>query len=96
MGIKVCPYCEHEYIEMINRGETNSRPIGFEHFYPMGNERYPGLAMCFYNLIPSYRNCYHTKLEQSILLYSITIVLYLSMLKNKVTNELTSCLEQRY
>lgn len=66
MGIKVCPYCEHEYIEVLNRGESKSRSMEFDHFYPKGDAHYPGLAMCFYNLIPSCRNCNHTKMEQPL------------------------------
>jgi len=68
MGIKVCPYCEHEYIEIVTVGEDNKerRTMEFDHFYPKGDDEYPGLAMCFFNLIPSCKSCNQLKMTNPL------------------------------
>lgn len=66
MGIKVCPYCELEYVQELMIYEKNKRTMEFDHFYPKGNNEYPGLAMCFYNLIPSCKQCNQLKLTSPI------------------------------
>lgn len=68
MGIKVCPYCEHEFIETVTVGEDNRqrRTMEFDHFYPKGDDEYPGLAMCFYNLIPSCKPCNNLKMTNPV------------------------------
>lgn len=55
MDIKVCPYCEDEYFDILHPTQGLRRTSEFDHFYPEG--KYPGLAMCFYNLIPSGKCC---------------------------------------
>lgn len=55
MDIKVCPYCEDEYFDILHPKQGLRRTSEFDHFYPEG--KYPGLAMCFYNLIPSGKCC---------------------------------------
>ena len=62
MGIKVCPYCEHEFIDIIQKDGKERRTMEFDHFYPKGDDEYPGLAMCFFNLIPSCKPCNQLKL----------------------------------
>lgn len=62
MGIKVCPYCEHEFIDIIQLEGKGRRTMEFDHFYPKGDDEYPGLAMCFFNLIPSCKPCNQLKL----------------------------------
>lgn len=57
MNIRVCPYCEHEYIDALNIEGKEHRTMEFDHFYPKDDTKYPGLAMCFYNLIPSCSSC---------------------------------------
>lgn len=66
MGIKVCPYCEDEFIEKVTIGEKFKRTMEFDHFYPKGENEYPGLAMCFYNLIPSCIKCNRLKMTNRI------------------------------
>lgn len=61
MGVKVCPYCEHEFIEVVEINGQKRRTVEFDHFFPKGKEDYPGLAMCFYNLIPSCKPCNQLK-----------------------------------
>lgn len=55
MNVHVCPYCEDEKILVINQYEEERRTSEFDHFYPKSD--YPGLAMCFYNLVPSGKVC---------------------------------------
>ncbi len=55
MDFKVCPYCDDEYFDILHPEQGLRRTSEFDHFYPEG--KYPGLAMCFYNLIPSGKCC---------------------------------------
>ncbi len=66
MDYHVCPYCEHEYIEVVEIYGKKRRTIEFDHFYPKGKDEYPGLAMCFFNLIPCCKQCNNLKLVNSI------------------------------
>lgn len=61
MGVKVCPYCEHEFIEVVEINGQDRRTMEFDHYFPKGEKEYPGLAMCFYNLIPSCKPCNQLK-----------------------------------
>lgn len=63
LGVNVCPYCNRNYtFTVINKkvaakqGEI-TRPE-FDHFY--GKDKYPILALSFYNLIPSCHTCNST------------------------------------
>lgn len=60
LDIKVCPYCNRSYTFTINTKSKNIRPE-FDHFYPKDSNKYPYLALSFYNLIPSCPICNHTK-----------------------------------
>ena len=66
MGVKVCPYCEHEFIEVVEINGQKRRTMEFDHFFPKGKEEYPGLAMCFYNLIPSCKPCNQLKMTNPV------------------------------
>lgn len=66
MNIRVCPYCEHEYLAHVRVDNGDRRTMQFDHFYPKDDAMYPGLAMCFYNLIPSCSSCNTLKLTQGI------------------------------
>lgn len=66
MGIKVCPYCEDEHLEEVVINGKSRRTMEFDHFYPKGEKEYPGLAMCFYNLIPSGIECNRLKMANPI------------------------------
>ena len=68
MNIRVCPYCEHEFLDVVsvNHGMQTKRTVEFDHFYPKGDEDYPGLAMCFYNLIPSCKPCNQLKMTNPV------------------------------
>ena len=49
-GLKVCPYCGMEYIRPTNKSKKQ-----IDHFFP--KRKYPFLALCYYNLIPSCDTC---------------------------------------
>lgn len=49
-GLRVCPYCGMEYIVPTNRSKKQ-----IDHFFP--KRKYPFLALCYYNLIPSCDTC---------------------------------------
>ncbi len=66
MNISVCPYCEHEYIQEVTIAGKKKRTIEFDHFFPKGEEEYPALAMCFYNLIPSCKPCNQLKMTNKL------------------------------
>lgn len=66
MGIKVCPYCEHEFLDEVLVDGHTRRTMEFDHFFPKGENEYPGLAMCFYNLIPSCKQCNQLKMTLPI------------------------------
>lgn len=50
LNINVCPYCNRNYTFTTTNSGKNTRP-DFDHFY--SKEKYPILALSFYNLIPS-------------------------------------------
>ncbi|WP_288603179.1 hypothetical protein [uncultured Treponema sp.] len=58
IGIKVCPYCNRNYIY----NASSSRTSEFDHFIP--KEEFPIFALCFYNLIPSCKVCNHIKSDK--------------------------------
>ena len=66
MGVKVCPYCEHEFIEVVEINGKRRRTMEFDHFFPKGEKEYPALAMCFYNLIPSCKPCNQLKMTNPV------------------------------
>lgn len=66
MNIRVCPYCEDQFIEEVNLPDGKRRTMEFDHFYPKGNDEYPALAMCFYNLVPSCITCNRIKLARQV------------------------------
>ena len=57
MGIHVCPYCDDEYLDVVEANGKVKRTCEFDHFFPEGKSKYPALAMCFYNLVLSGQNC---------------------------------------
>ena len=60
LGVKVCPYCNRNYINNINYSSKGvKRTCQIDHFFC--KEKYPFLAISFYNLIPSCSTCNHIK-----------------------------------
>ncbi|RFU67478.1 hypothetical protein D0469_14585 [Peribacillus saganii] len=65
LGIMVCPYCNRNYINNVtysNRGLKRTSQM--DHYY--SKEKYPFLAMSFYNLVPSCPSCNHIKSNKRI------------------------------
>jgi hypothetical protein len=59
-GLRVCPYCNRNYIGLIDR----SKGVAIhqlDHYYPQS--LYPILALSYYNLIPSCAACNKMKLD---------------------------------
>jgi hypothetical protein len=55
LGIKVCPYCNRNYINNVPTNKNIRRTSQLDHFF--NKSRYPYLAMSFYNLIPVCPSC---------------------------------------
>lgn len=54
IGVRVCPYCNRAFIDIINEPKGKTRPE-LDHYYP--KSEYPFLALSLYNLIPSCHVC---------------------------------------
>ena len=63
LGLKVCPYCNRNYILTIDEEDIHVRPE-FDHFYP--EAIYPSLILSFYNYVPSCPQCNHLKRASEI------------------------------
>ncbi|WP_300361358.1 hypothetical protein [Fusobacterium sp.] len=57
LKIKVCPYCQRNYISSYeeNESKSNKTTADLDHFYPKAE--YPFLALSLYNFIPSCQIC---------------------------------------
>lgn len=64
LKIRVCPYCNRNYIFTANASGTPKVRAQFDHYLP--KKKYPIFALCFYNLIPSCSICNKLKGEQLI------------------------------
>lgn len=66
LNIKVCPYCNKNYINNIHYSNDNKikRTCQIDHFH--SKDKYPFLAISFFNLIPSCATCNHSKSNQPI------------------------------
>lgn len=81
LSVKCCPYCNRNYTSshetvFYKSGELNDRTEAkyvfpeFDHFYP--KEKYPVIAVSFYNLIPSCNICNsHYKNEKDPMIYNL-------------------------
>jgi len=63
--INTCPYCNRNYIAIVDKDEKDKNGLRpeIDHFFP--KSIYPYLAMSFYNLIPSCQVCNHTKSKKN-------------------------------
>ena len=66
MGIHVCPYCDEELLDVVEADGKKKRTSEFDHFFPEGRNKYPALAMCFYNLVLSGQNCNGIKKQEGL------------------------------
>ncbi|MBP3206681.1 MAG: hypothetical protein J6M21_00295 [Campylobacter sp.] len=63
LGVKVCPYCNRNYVVNFKKNGKLERTAEFDHFYP--KDQYPYFAVCIYNLIPCCHICNHRKSNSS-------------------------------
>lgn len=59
MKVSVCPYCNRQYIFVVGSSKDKHARPEIDHFFP--KEKYPFLALSFFNFIPSCHSCNHTK-----------------------------------
>lgn len=60
LGITVCPYCNRTYIQTAKRDNNKPfRTCQLDHFF--SKDKYPYLALSFFNLVPSCYACNHVK-----------------------------------
>lgn len=64
IDISVCPYCDDEYLDTVKIYDKKRRTSEIDHFF--SKSKYPALAMCFYNLVPSGHNCNRLKLANEL------------------------------
>lgn len=66
LNVNVCPYCDDEYLhnDLHKENGNSARTSEVDHFFP--KSKYPALAMCIYNLVPSGQNCNGLKREQLV------------------------------
>lgn len=72
MNIRVCPYCNHNYIFTINveESETENKIVSkpqFDHYLP--KSKYPVLSLSLFNLIPCCAICNKIKGEREFSFY---------------------------
>ncbi|ACM92198.1 conserved hypothetical protein [Nautilia profundicola AmH] len=67
-GIKVCPYCNRNYIFNYKENNNNLKTtIELDHYFP--KSKYPYLALNPYNLIPICHTCNKKKSDESFKIY---------------------------
>lgn len=64
LEVYVCPYCDDEYIDIVEIDGKKKRTSEVDHFFP--KSKYPALAMSFYNLIPCGQVCNGLKLDNEL------------------------------
>lgn len=64
LDVTVCPYCDDEYLGVVDIDGKQRRTCEIDHFFP--KSRYPALAMCIYNLVPGGQSCNGLKMEWEI------------------------------
>ncbi len=55
LDIRVCPYCQRQYITNYKEDNNDKTTADLDHFY--SQEKYPYLALSLYNFIPSCQIC---------------------------------------
>lgn len=66
IDFNVCPYCEDEYFDTIEIEGKKKRTCDFDHFHAKSLDKYPALAMCFFNLVPSGKCCNFIKHDEDV------------------------------
>ena len=66
LGVKVCPYCNRQYIQTAINGNKKITRADIDHFYP--KTIYPMFALSIFNFIPSCGTCNKLKSSKSFTL----------------------------
>lgn len=68
LNVNICPYCNRSYLELYTCKDNGKLKKYFkgelDHYY--SKSKYPYLALCIFNLIPSCKVCNHEKLDEDI------------------------------
>ena len=65
VNLKVCPYCNRNYIFNFRKNNKQEATAQLDHFIDKG--KYPYLALCLYNLVPSCGTCNQRKSSKDVL-----------------------------
>jgi len=65
VNLKVCPYCNRNYIFNFKKNKKNEATAQLDHFYDKST--YPYFSLCLYNLIPSCAICNQCKSKKDVL-----------------------------
>lgn len=66
LNVGVCPYCDDMRIQVLDNDGKMVRTGEFDHYYPKAKDKFPALAMCFFNLVISCHTCNKIKMESPI------------------------------
>jgi len=69
VNLKVCPYCNRNYIFNFRKNKKNQATAQLDHFYDKST--YPYFALSMYNLVPSCSTCNQRKLNKDVLVNPI-------------------------
>lgn len=64
IDLKVCPYCNRNYIYNFKRSNSLEATAQLDHFFD--KSKYPYLSLCLYNLVPSCSTCNHRKSSNDV------------------------------
>jgi len=64
LDMKVCPYCNRNYIFNFLKANKKNATAQLDHFFDKGT--YPYLAICMYNLVPSCSTCNQRKSSKKV------------------------------
>lgn len=64
LGVRVCPYCNRNFIDTYTKERKVKSNVQIDHFYPI--DKYPYLGLSLYNLIPSCAICNKAKLNHEV------------------------------
>lgn len=65
VNLKVCPYCNRNYIFNFKKNKKNEATAQLDHFYDKSS--YPYFALSLYNLVPSCSVCNQRKSKKDVL-----------------------------
>ena len=82
MNCKVCPFCNKNYTELLNKDNRKTLRYDFDHFY--SKSKYPFLAVSIYNLLPICSGCNKIKNNIEFSIYN-NMYPYIEGIENQIT-----------